>query len=318
MPRLKLHPELLTALINAPIRLAPSHLARFNNARLHYPTRVYHGAGGIGDDLLCTCVFRELRKRGQTNIVVRSWHRDIFRGNLDVDIVIRKKLPLFATVMIHGLNMYQLDYSVPLKEHFLATMCRKAGVTGEAALRPYVYLRAGETAAGRLFERQIVIQSSGLGATVPMKNKEWFPERFQTVADAYRTKASLIQLGTPLDPLLKGALDLRGKTSLRQAAAILANSLVFIGQVGFLMHLARAVECRAVIVYGGRETPATTGYIANKNVVGITTCSPCWEENKCDYHRECMNMISASMVIKAVADQLARHGEPLETEIAFL
>jgi len=30
------------------------------------------------------------------------------------------------------------------------------------------------------------------------------------------------------------------------------------------MHLARAVDCRAVIVYGGRERPEISGYICNK------------------------------------------------------
>jgi ADP-heptose:LPS heptosyltransferase len=202
-----------------------------------------------------------------------------------------------------------------LKEHFLASMCRMAGISGEVALRPYLFLRPEELAAGRCFDRQIVIQSAGLGSGKPMKNKEWYPERFQSVADQLQSQARLIQLGTPADPPLKGTVDFRGKTSLRKAAAILANSVVFVGQVGFLMHLARAVDCRSAIVYGGRETPATTGYTANKNIIGLTPCSPCWEENKCDYNRECMNMISVEAVVGAATEQINRHGSPLETEI---
>jgi ADP-heptose:LPS heptosyltransferase len=122
----------------------------------------------------------------------------------------------------------------------------------------------------------------------------------------------------PSDPPLKGALDLRGKTSLREAAAILSNSQLFVGLVGFLMHLARAVNCRSVVVYGGRETPDKTGYIANKNLVGVTPCSPCWEENKCDYDRECMKMISVETVVEAVMEQINHHGNPLETEVVSL
>ena len=302
------------AFVEAALKAAPGPLARFNNARLGFPRCVYHGGGGIGDDLLCTCVFRELKKRGASNIAIRTWHESLFQRNPDVDTIIRKKIPVIAPLMIHGLNLFQLTYHVPLTEHFLAGMCRSAGISGEVALRPYVFLRPAEVAAGRLFEPQIAIQSAGFGSTRPMKNKEWYPERFQEVASRLQGKASLIQLGSPLDPPLKGVLDLREKTSLRQAAGILANSLVFVGQVGFLMHLARAVDCRSVIVYGGRETPDKTGYIANKNLVGITPCSPCWEENKCDYDRECMKMIPVETVANAAMEQIDRHGSPLETE----
>lgn len=307
--------RLRDTLVEQAIKLAPDRLARFNNRRLGFPRQVYIGSGGgIGDDLLCSCVFRELKKRGESKVIIRSGYRELFQGNPDVDLVIRKKVPLIAKLMIEGLPFLQLSYHVPAKEHILATMCRVAGISGNVALRPYLFLSPKELKAGRIFDQQMVIQSAGLGANVPMKNKEWFPERFQEVASQLHSKASLIQLGTPADPPLKGALDLRGKTSLRKAAAILANSLVFVGQVGLLMHLARAVDCRSAIVYGGRETPAATGYIANRNLVGITPCSPCWEENRCDYDRECMRIISVQSVVDAAIEQMSSYGKPLETE----
>jgi hypothetical protein len=313
--------------VEAAIKVAPGPLARFNNARLRFPRRVFIGASGIGDDLLCTAVFRELKKRGEPHIVMRSRYRSLFQGNPDVDVVIREKIPVIAPLMIHGLNFLQLRYQQapcePIVEHIIITMCRLVGITGAVELRPYIFLRPAELVAGRLFERQIVIQSSGLGAVnYPMKNwriyKEWYPERFQEVATRLQGRVSLIQLGMPSDPPLKGALDLRGKTSLREAAAILSNSQLFVGLVGFLMHLARAVNCRSVVVYGGRETPDKTGYIANKNLVGVTPCSPCWEENKCDYDRECMKMISVETVVEAVMEQINHHGNPLETEVVSL
>jgi len=313
-----MYQSLKNKLAESVIKVAPNRLAHFNNARLGFPRRVFHGGGGIGDDLLCTTVFHELKNRGNERIAVRTFYPDLFQNNPDVDIVIRKKIPILASLTVHGLNLFQLTYHVPLKEHFLAGMCRDAGISGEVGLRPYIFLRPVELAAGRLFDRQIVIQSAGFGSKHPMKNKEWFPERFQKVADQLQGNASLIQVGSPLDPPLKGALDLRGKTSLREAAAILANSLIFVGQVGFLMHLARAADCRSVIVYGGRETPDKTGYIANKNLVGATPCSPCWEENKCDYDRECMKMISIEAVVNAAIEQIGRHGSPLETQMVHL
>jgi hypothetical protein len=78
------------------------------------------------------------------------------------------------------------------------------------------------------------------------------------------------------------------------------------------------VDCRSAIVYGGRETPDKTGYIANKNLVGPTPCSPCWEENKCDFDRQCMKMISVEAVVSAAIEQIERHGSPLEIETISL
>jgi ADP-heptose:LPS heptosyltransferase len=317
MPK-SLYHKFRDGFVSAAIRAVDKPLARFNHARLGHPQRIFHGGGGIGDDLLCTAVFRELKKRGEPKIVMRTFYGELFEGNPDVNTIIRKKIPIVGPLMVHGLNLVQITHELLWKEHFIITLCRSANITGEVSLRPYVSLRPAEIATGRLFDRQIVIQSSALGSTVPMKNKEWYPERFQEVANQLQGKASLIQLGTQLDPPLKGALDLRGKTSLRGAAAILANSHVFVGLVGFLMHLARSVDCRSVIVFGGREAPSITGYIANKNLVGATPCSPCWLQDTCDYDRECMKMISVDTVVNAAVEQITRHGNPLETEVANL
>ena len=279
---------------------------------------------GIGDDLLCGTVAHELKKRGARRIVMFSKYPSLFEHNSDVATVYdygyltvgRLRRWGYACV-VPQFNTYdaELDRDIFPDEHLLATMCRIAGMTGSIELRTYMTLLAGEKKAGRLFEKQAVIQSSGL-AVGPgvMKNKDWFPERYQAVSDQLGSRLGMIQLGQTTDPPIQGALDLRGKTSLRESAAILASSRVFVGQVGFLMHLARAVDCRSVIVYGGRENPLVSGYRANENVVGRTTCSPCWQRNKCDYGHECMRMIEPPEVVAAVLRQLEREGTPLEVE----
>jgi ADP-heptose:LPS heptosyltransferase len=151
-----------------------------------------------------------------------------------------------------------------------------------------------------------------------MLNKEWYPARFQSVVDAIKTKFDVIQIGSKADAPLNGVLDLRGKTTIREAAALLANSIIFVGLVGFLMHLARAVDCRSVIVYGGRERPWQSGYSANVNLTGDTPCSPCWRWNTCDFDHECMKLVSADAVIDAAFLQASRHGSPLECDTASL
>jgi len=191
-------------------------------------------------------------------------------------------------------------------------MCRAAAITGEIKLRPYFFVSEAEREQGRVNRRQVIIQSSGIHALLPMKNKEWFQDRFAAVSKAIAGDFHLIQVGSKDDPPIAGAEDFRGRTSITELASLLANAVLFIGLVGFLMHLARAVDCRSVIIYGGRERPWQSGYTCNINLTGDTPCSPCWRWSSCDYDHECMKLISPEAVIEAISAQAKHHGSPLE------
>ena len=148
-------------------------------------------------------------------------------------------------------------------------MCALAGVRGEVELRPNVMLTAAEKGGGKVTgRRQVAIQTSSLGARFPMLNKQWPAERFQTVADGLADQFDLVQVGAPSDSELRGVIDLRGKTTTRETAAILSASHLFVGLVGGLMHMARAVECRSVIIYGGgREHPGAIRLFGQRELV---------------------------------------------------
>jgi ADP-heptose:LPS heptosyltransferase len=108
--------------------------------------------------------------------------------------------------------------------------------------------------------------------------------------------------------------DLRGKASLRQLAALLAHCRMLVGLVGMPMHMARAVDCPSVIVYGGRERPEQTGYICNENLYSPVPCAPCWLDTRCDFGRVCMDAIPAAAVITAAERMLARPRDGLAVE----
>ena len=295
----------------------------FNRARLGFPRHYFQGAGGIGDDMMGTTVFRELKKRGGGRIAVSTQHPGLFQNNSDVDHLLWHPRPRVNRWLGEGLPYVRLGYAaydpvrdadLPPTEHILTAMCRLAGLTGSVALRPYLHLTPQELAAGQRAERQVVIQSTGLSAAHAMRNKEWYPPRFQEVAAGLGREFTVIQLGSANDPMLAGAMDLRGRTTVRESAAILAQALVFIGLVGFPMHLARAVDCRSVILYGGRERPDQTGYVANENLYSPVTCAPCWLRNACEYERRCMDQITVEQVVAAARRQIQKHGQPLEVQ----
>jgi ADP-heptose:LPS heptosyltransferase len=308
-------------------RAAAPFAGLVNRARLGFPRRFFQGTGTLGGDLPSTVVFRELKKRGNRGIAFATPHPALFERNHDVDEIIPCRDANADGWLQLGLPLVRLgelkydplrDADEPPAQHVLIEMCRLAGIGGPVELRPYFFLTREEFAAGKLNENQVVMQSSSLTDGEPMRNREWFPHRFQEVCSELRADVQVIQLGSRDDPKLEGATDLRGKTTVRQSAAILANSYVFIGLVGFLMHLARAVDCRSVIIYGGREKPTQTGYVANKNLYNQVKCAPCWLRNPCDYDRKCLDMVTSSQVIAATAEQISRFGSLLEVQTAQL
>jgi hypothetical protein len=212
------------------------------------------------------------------------------------------------------------ECETPVSRHILAELCARAGIAGEIELRPWYVQTGEERTRGRVAARQAALNSGG-AASYPnvMNNKLWFHERFQEVVDRLRETdpgLTLVQLGVAADPPLRGVLDLRGRTNLRESAAVLSESEWFLGTSGLLSHLARAVECRSVVVYGGREHAWQTGYPCNENLETRLPCAPCWRWNRCERERECMRLIGVAEVLAAVARLRARKGVPLEVQRA--
>ncbi len=288
---------------------------------------IYFGFA-LGDDLLCTAVLRELRQRGRNRLLMISDHPELFAGNPDADVrpLWHRHSSYNSTVAIcrryarlWGAEFRQPEYAPPTgidrrkvpARHVIAEMCAAAGIGGSVAIMPYLALTEAEKSAGAWARERLVIQSSGLAARHPAKNKEWFPARFQAVIDALSGEFEFVQLGSSTDPLLRQARDLRGGTRIRDAAAILYHARLFVGLEGFLMHLARAVECPAVIVFGGRVAPWQLGYTCNINLYSEVPCAPCWRTSGCDFDRRCMNEIAVADVVAAIRQMLDRPRNPL-------
>ena len=306
---------------------------RFAAARKPLPRVLLFFGFALGDDLLCTAVLREFRNRGRDRLLMISDYAELFAGNPDPDYVRplwRRYSPYRSTASISrrfarlwGGQAVQVEYAPflgadrrrPPPRHIVAEMCARAGITGPVSIRPYLYLSEAEKADASWARDWIVIQSDGLAARHPMQNKQWYVERFQGVIDALRGEVDFVQLGSSSDPALRHVRDLRGRTQIRQTAAILHHARLYVGTVGFLMHVARAVECPSVIIFGGREAPTQSGYICNSNLYSAVPCAPCWRSNTCDFDRKCMQAISVEDVVRAIREMLVRPRSPLATEV---
>jgi len=278
------------------------------------PPAVLYFGEAPGDDLLATAVIRQWRHvRGG-----RPWYLtrypQLFEGNADVGLVLDYSPELAGALAAFGIPRRRLIYHVydpstdrslaPRDTHIINLMCAAAGLPPIDDPTPVLTLSAGEIAHPS--RPRIAVQSSARGAAMPISTKEWSVERMQEVVDVLRRDVEVVQLGVATDPPLAHVVDYRGRTSLRQAAGLLAGSTIFVGLVGFLMHLARAVGTPSVIVFGGREHPSQSGYTMNRNIFTELPCSPCWYWNHCPYEHECMRRITARDVIEAARALMKR------------
>ncbi len=288
---------------------------------------VLFGPLSLGDDLLCTAVLHEARRRGRP-LAMMTARPELFRHNPDPTRLLPVDDDLAAGLRRLGSRVIKPYYvspdgSNPARDllpgrHVIAEMCALAGLHGKVALRPYLHLTASERAGGRKFPRQIVIHSTGLNAAVPYPTKEWGAKRFTRLIQLIGHGVPLIQLGHRDDPALPVDLDLRGKTTLREAAAVLSQAELLVGLEGFLVHLARSVDCPAVVVMGGRAPAGVFGYAANRNLTHLPACGGCGLRLNCPHGLACLEAITPEAVARAVQDGLERPIRPLPVETVEL
>ena len=291
------------------------------------PSRAFHFGGGLGDHLLCSAIFHELDKRGISNCWMLSHYPELFEDNphslkvVEDDwrtLKLLDKIGRPSTLLFYGEWIGDSDKIKSPKKHILEEMFIKTGISGEVALRPYWYANTDRNnLAINLQDKYVCVQSTTPHSSTPMQNKCWSTDRMQKVLEEIGKRYEIVQLGTNKEPLLNNIIDGRSLT-IKESANLLAHAEFFIGQVGFLMHLARAVETRSVVIYGGREKAWQSGYPCNENLETHPECSPCWQNNRCDFNRKCLRDISSEVVLHAVEKLISRLASELELDRVIL
>lgn len=147
-----------------------------------------------------------------------------------------------------------------------------------------------------------LLESAGLQAGRPYvaicasagwPSKRWFPERFAGVIEFIHTSlgAEAVLVGSEGDREVTGRIieelkappvDLTGKTSLRELVAIIDGARAMVTNDSGPMHIAAAVECPTVAVFGPTNPQRTGPYGPGHKVIpGRAPSSPC-------YKRQCI------------------------------
>lgn len=311
--------------------------------------KIYLPPYGMGDAILFTVAAEQLAKQHGSPILVA--HKDanaIYKNNPfikplngfyhDMNInkkiyndIIKKKIELiYSTYLDFHINSKKQSkgdappsryiYTLPQHQHLITTMCKNTGITGEIKIEPKIYLSEEEEKFGRFFSDnkiQIAVMN-----TQNNNNNDRAWNKWQELINRLKHKYYFVQLGAnnnTTDIPLDGALDKRVLT-IRQQASILYNSDLFVGQLGGLAHMARAVNTRSVIAYSTSE-PATLGsYSCNENVFPDKACHECagpdtsfWF-HPCHHDFICVRTINIDKMIEAIEKQLAKSDAPLEVE----
>ena len=147
--------------------------------------------------------------------------------------------------------------------------------------------------------------------------RRWEPTRFAAVADALATEynAQIVLVGTAEDnvddvrvAMRAKPVDMSGRTSLAQLAAVLQTCDLYVGADSGVMHIAAAVGTPVVAVFGPSNPDAWRPWTPGGRSAVVTSdaaCSPCSYvghgiglRDGCAA-RSCMQMISAGRVVKA-------------------
>jgi ADP-heptose:LPS heptosyltransferase len=120
--------------------------------------------------------------------------------------------------------------------------------------------------------------------------KWWDAARWQQVVDHFQGRILFVQVGEGghVHPALRGVLDLRGQTDLRQLVRLVYHAQGVVCPVTLLMHLAAAVEGKdgrpknrpCVVVAGGRE-PAHWEAYPHHQFIHTNGALQCCEQGGC-------------------------------------
>lgn len=250
-----------------------------------------------GDIVMLTAAVRDLHRchPGRFITDVRTscpqlWENNVFITPLDESdpdvLTIPCEYPL-----IHQSNSLPYHFIFGFIEHLnerLSLRVRPTAFGGDVQLsdEERSWMSQVQEATGEDSPFWLVVS----GGKYDYTTKWWDPARYQEVVDHFRGRIQFVQVGEDghYHPPLDGAIDLRGRTDLRQLVRLVYHAAGVLTPVSLLMHLAAAVETRperppnraCVVVAGGREPPQWEAY-PHHQFIHTNGALPCCDNGGC-------------------------------------
>jgi heptosyltransferase I len=141
--------------------------------------------------------------------------------------------------------------------------------------------------------------------------KRWPAEKFAALVGPLKQRFGLDSVIAGRGPdtaaaaaIATGAIDLTGRTTLRQLVALLEGAAVVIANDSGPMHIAAALARPLVTLFGPTNPIRTGPYQRMETVVRLDIlCSPCYSR-KCS-HQSCLQWLGTESVLTEIARQLS-------------
>lgn len=271
-----------------------------------------------------------LYERSLRNFALRKHQPDhvVYQNNEDIDRIFdhitwrfkRRKFNPHDVIIVDTANPAYFYYEKDTKEkifyktggHAIQVACNVHNISN-ATLQPRIKLSKKEIdKANRLLNsyslsanQYICVEPHAKKGFTP--NKTWFWENWQhlvKLTNRYirdnHLDYRLVQIGVATDKVLDEVVNLTGKSNFRETGEILKNSITFIGYIGGLVHLSKAVGKKSIVLVSAWEPFELASYPDDINFYTDIDCKNCGLKIPCPINRKCMQQITVEQVFKAV------------------
>ena len=262
-------------------------------------------------------LFAVMSCRYDAVIDTEQWYRlssivaRLIRAEMRIGFATNVRSKMFSHPVAYSLEEYEGASFLRLLEPFgiFATLSTEA--LPLLVIPREAEIRAASLCVGLNQESTVVLFP---GASIP--EKRWGADRFRQVGKVLAEKGLTLLVVGGREEAAEGmrivaggrGVNLAGKTSLVETAAIVARAAVVVSGDSGVLHLAYALGRPTVSLFGPSSVAKWAAQGASHVVVhGKPSCSPCsrfGQTPKCPHNVECMQSITVEEVTNAVCELL--------------
>jgi ADP-heptose:LPS heptosyltransferase len=267
---------------------------------------IFRYTNALGDALFLTTLAREVKKRNPKAYVhVISGLPQIFDRNPDVDQVSeepKEGLP--------GLGKYLMRYEHKFPwngKHILEHCKAVVDIRDTIELRAYIYPSLEDHLWAEAFVQTLGVSPILINRVAGPRTdkKNWPDDYWEQLLPSLLDLAPVVEIGSQYAKSLPPHprfMDLVGKTSIHQTAALMHRSRLLICPVTGTLHLAASCNLPTLCILGGSEPAHATKYPNTYYIENRPSCADCYEKGPCMFDFRCLREISVNTVLGKVKD----------------
>jgi len=270
---------------------------------------LFRYTNALGDALFLTTIAREIKKRNSGAVIhVYTGLPKIFENNPDVDLVTKHN-----DENIPGLGKHLINYGYyfPWTKHILNYCALTVDIKDEIELKTYIYPNQSDyewaDSCLKSISNEVILVNRKAG---PRTDKKNWPDQYwdQLIAELCKI-FTVIEIGTGVTDSkinFNNYINLVGKTTIHQTAALMSKSSMLICPVTGLLHLASAFNLSTICILGGSEPSIATQYPATHYLEYRPVCADCYEKGPCVADFICLTSIKPDHVLEKVREVLKK------------